>query len=905
MKKKIIAVLFTLFALGVIAAAFYPIANSFYQTYPPLGDDFYHTFSQVQFFRNNLNWPQLSWNYIWYFGGPTILGYPWLNYYPIVFLTNQLGLYRGTILYFLTMILLYGWVSYLLLKKLSASKILAAGLAVALVWSASTWHLMFKSAFAAATNQLFLALSLYLIVTYQASKKRKYLGLAAVVTGLSFLVHGIATPFLLPAALILLVFWWEAEERFWQWKKKIKDFFSFLLLVILTSSYYFYMLLSGFGPARYDTSVFNWMKKDAFTAIYNKTNIVLFLLTLLFFLLVLVFRKFKESKKAVPFLAVLLYIIIFNAITVTGHNPVGLDFPPHKSWFIYSLCLGCLAAVFWQAVVSFLKKHFRQWLYILIKVFVMLILFAPFGLFSLYQYLDNFKTHNEECSCAPDSAQHEAIIKDDYTKINKLFPDWFPKDDRNQRYLALNSCLYLWWNAINQMPLPTGYALILRNKNNLDHLNRIGNIYNGSLKKDNPTLDPKIIKNNALFYLDWMGVGFVEKFESPYNNDPDLVVLDKEPAAYNILPVNEKATSPIVKATRAPAVLVVSSLSGFDTVINVLMQENLNSRHLIPVQGPEYLEDIKSINLSDFDAVFLYDYRYKHEKSFNKYPSDPWDKLAAYVRNGGKLFLETGSEVKESDIKNLPVRELPEVFPVNKTAFGQLGNAWQLTSENPDFLSAVKTDNFSPLIYNDSAWKLSYALPADLRTNAQAVLRQEGKVILASYTLGQGKVYWSGLTLPYHIKTYNNWEESQLFRKILDELVGMKDEGVLSFDFSRPKSEKIELSGRDFSGVLFKENINPGWQAKVNGEKSKIYKTALGFMYTRIPAEKIKNNITVNFTYRGQPSLNFLFYLSLLTIALVSVYCFIEGKINLKKKIGLEKTKKKLTKWWEKDEEEN
>ena len=76
MNKKITKFIITIIFLGIIFAAFYPLAKSFYDTYPPLGDDFYHTFSQIKYFQNNLTWPHLSWKYIWHFGGPSLLGYP-------------------------------------------------------------------------------------------------------------------------------------------------------------------------------------------------------------------------------------------------------------------------------------------------------------------------------------------------------------------------------------------------------------------------------------------------------------------------------------------------------------------------------------------------------------------------------------------------------------------------------------------------------------------------------------------------------------------------------------------------------------------------------------------------------------------------------------------------------------
>jgi uncharacterized membrane protein YfhO len=103
--------------------------------------------------------------------------------------------------------------------------------------------------------------------------------------------------------------------------------------------------------------------------------------------------------------------------------------------------------------------------------------------------------------------------------------------------------------------------------------------------------------------------------------------------------------------------------------------------------------------------------------------------------------------------------------------------------------------------------------------------------------------------------------------------------------------------------VLFKENFNPGWQAKIDGEKIKIYQAGLGFMYARIPEQKAREKLTVIFNYQGQTSLNFLFYLSLAIIILVIGYAVIGEKLKLGKRLKIEKARKGLAKWWEKDEE--
>lgn len=903
--KKLLAGLFIVIALGAIFVAFFPIAKSYYYTYPPLGDDFYHTFSQIQYFKNNLTWPQLSWKYIWWFGGPSLLDYPWLNFYLITPLVKFLGLYQGVIFYYLAAILFYGWTCYFLFKKLSSSRLIALGLAAAVIWSTSTWILLIKSAFAAATNQLFLALAVLLILKYQESNKRKFLYLSAMTVGLSFFIHGISIAFLLPALLILITFWWDKKERFWRWKKKIVDIFSFAIIVVLISSYYFYNLLFGFGPRRFDFSVLGWMKQDAFSAILNKTDIIIPVLFIGLFLFALLLKRFKEIKKIVPFFAVLLYIILFNIITLNGHNPVGTDFPPHKGWFIYTLVVALFCAILWQAVEPKLKIYFRKWLFTMIQITLFLALISPLGLFSVFNYLDYFKVHNEEYSCAPAESLHKAIIKNDYIEMDKNFPDWFPRNDKNWRYYPLNSCLYLWWNVVNKMPISRGYSLLLINKMNIDYSNRMSELFTGVLAKKNPNLDPAIVKNSFLYFLDWMGLGYIENYDSPYIKDPEIVELDKKPEAFQVLPIKKEVTSPIIKATNVPSILVVASPAGFDTVIQALAQENLNSRYLIPIKGTSYIDDLTKEDLNNFKAILLYDYHYRKEKSFHQYPLAPWNKLSEYVKNGGNLIIETGSEVKESDLKNLPgASKLPEVFPIEKTSWGELGSSWQPLSGQDSLLRGVNLKNLPPLIYNEDPWKLSYSSKDGVRNWAKAILSQKGNPVLVEGEFGRGKVVWSGLTLPYHIQTYSDLEENQLFRNILSELLVLKDEQTLPFEFERDKSEHIVLRVDKARGVLFKENYNTGWQARVNGQKLKIYKTALGFMYVKFPENLDNAAVTIDFDYKGQPLLKDLFYLNLATILWVIVYFLGGYKLNkkLEKWFRFNKLRLKVKKWWANEE---
>ena len=244
---------------------------------------------------------------------------------------------------------------------------------------------------------------------------------------------------------------------------------------------------------------------------------------------------------------------------------------------------------------------------------------------------------------------------------------------------------------------------------------------------------------------------------------------------------------------------------------------------------------------------------------------------------------------------------MPEVFPINKTEWGDLGSKWQLTVNNQKFLEDIEINKFSNLVYEGDNWKLSSSDVEEVKPWAKSVLSQAGQPILVSRKLGQGQVVWSGLTLPYHIQTYRNFEESKLFRHFFEKTIGLKEEKTLSFNFTREKSENISIKANDFSGVLFKEDYSTGWKAKQADKDLNIYKAGFQFMY--VP---VKDSGEVKINYIGEPRYWLMFLVSLLVIFLILLYLILGKRFGagLNKLFKLDKIINKTKSWWEKDEQE-
>jgi hypothetical protein len=426
-----------------------------------------------------------------------------------------------------------------------------------------------------------------------------------------------------------------------------------------------------------------------------------------------------------------------------------------------------------------------------------------------------------------------------------------------------------------------------------------------------------IAKQHALWLIDWYAIHTFEGGGlpiAPYLLSDASVVdssmtmnkEDSEPVIYNHFA--DEITSPIIHATNTPVVLVVGNEVGYDAFLKNLATQNLNSRYLIPVRGPEEIEDIKDYNLKDFDLVFLYNYRYRNERDFKSRDKETWTLLEKYVQAGGNLIIETGGEVIETNSSVLSAKNLnilPTVFPIEQTIRAELGQSWDLTVNSSPVTEGIDFGKFAQLVYEKAPWKLSYAV--GVRSWGKTVLAQAGRPILVEGTLGKGKVIWSGINFPYHFLYHLNYEESRFTANILKALVPLnREEDNKKVTITRPTPEKITVTGSGFKGIIFKETFFEGWTAKILKPVSKnltIYKAGPYFMYVRLPGDT-KGEIVLKLLYKGPFIGWFLFFLSIITFGATLWLIVFEKKIGaiiafLRKKFGF-----KIGRWWDKDDDE-
>lgn len=861
--------------------------------------------------KNDIKIPPLSWKYIWYGGSPSVFDNAWLHFYLTLPLANFFSVIDASRIYLTLTMVAQALFSYLLFFEVSGSILVSAALTFGLISSGDFYIGLFDGGTATfAATRMFLPLTLWLLIKYLKNKKRKYLLLAGLAVGLSALGHsGSFTIITLgPSVLFLLA---RVDETKLISLTRIKE----TVILVITSLFVglvtlypiFFLMLdykkNGVAWAQFglDTKV----QSDAISGLFANSNPYLWGLLIIFFILLLATRKIKEGVKASSFIVLLFYVMFSCYLYLIGHNPISQALGPGRIWWVNSLALGGIIAVFWRIIFPNYEGKSRfdkgKW------IFLTLILFAPiFVSLELPFFKAIYEKHISQ-NGFPSNAM-PAVIREDKEAIRKIMvPDWLDTETRDYRFYEITPGIVTWWNSIFPLPLIKGYYGILTSKVN-DWLYWVDQTILGEYVW-HFNVPEAIAKQHALFLIDWYAIRYLDIYDLPLadylKNDPQIVeheiVLNRE-FSEPVYPMKffDNITSPIIKATNAPSVLLVGNIVGYDTFLKLLATENLNSRYLIPVHGPEYLEDLAKMNLDDFDAIVLYSYKYQNEKDFNARPQVSWKKLEDWVKKGGKLFIETGGEVIESDSSLLSSKKLdtlPAVFPIEKTKRENLGEDWSLAVGESQMVKGINFSQFSKLTYEGVPWKISYAF-GNLRPWASPVLTQNGKIVLSQGKLGSGQVIWSGLNLPYHFVYYLNLVEAKFFKNILSEMIPLeREENLSGINLQRFDNEHLQVSGNGFKGVLFKENYWEGWGAKLISPKEtglSLYRAGPYYMYTRVP-KGVTGEMKVKITYGGNKIGWVLYLLSVLSILLVVIYFFIGERII--KKIKFEKPKREETAW--------
>ena len=953
--SKILNFLLHVPAIFLIYYFWQPISSWYLSRVPALGVDLYLSATYVSYQLKQFSLPFNSFKDFWFGGNPLLRDYPQLTFYLMIPFARVFGPVVGVQKFTMFALLFLVVVCYFLFYKLSKNHGVAILLAVLVllspnIYGAATWAGSIPYFFA----QAFFPLGLLAGVLYLEAPKVRYLALMALVTGIGFLVNGFAiVVFLIPSMFLVILFGGFVNRL--SIKKIILHFalynFSWLFASFTVTYQQFLILVRNFGlpslPSRgLDTgasaaasagsSDIAQFYKSQINLLFVRTDHLIFIalgVGVVLFLISAVF--YKDKRKLLLFVPVVLitaWTFIHPIINFAGIYNI-LRHDPYRAFWPAVIATSTLAAFLIGYLFRATYERARAKKYFFISfVFVNIVLSVGIAIFAYTVFrqkvdrtIEVLAANSEFSSAFPESLSIRFKKEESEKLASELVPSFMDPNDRNTRLYDADATVNIWWNTLFNMPLSRGYIdppIGTQSRGGFFWLDIA--IANDTLVRDFK-LSEETALANTLFLIDWNAIGFFEggRLSSkgpavgPSTYLVNNQVFDKEeettsfgavlkygtasgkpelvpnlPQKLHYYKVADNFRSPILYPTNAAAVVVVTSDPQYEDMMRIIATKNLNSRKIIPARV-DYIDDLTLAKLKAFDAVILQNYVYKNrEKAFNL--------LEKYIREGGKVFIDTGQEVRESTAQNLP-----EIFPFDASVRKSFGREWKLAGDS-EFLKDINLANFGPLIFDDSDWKLTTPI-GNLRDGSKVLLSHDGKPILVERSIGGGKVIWSGMNLSYHFNQYKSQDEANMFIKILSDFTNLGERAPLPAQTHWIANEKVTIETEaQPRGIMFKEQAYDGWTAKLDGRRLPIYKTGPtfpGFMY--IPLANLSSGpVKVEFKYNGIFGYWLVAFVNLLAVLILIDLIILNGTINnfvirySRKILGV-----RIIKWWQKEDE--
>jgi hypothetical protein len=178
------------------------------------------------------------------------------------------------------------------------------------------------------------------------------------------------------------------------------------------------------------------------------------------------------------------------------------------------------------------------------------------------------------------------------------------------------------------------------------------------------------------------------------------------------------------------------------------------------VEGPECIDDVPVKELQRFDALILDDHCERGPSAAGM--------IETFVRDGGRLFVETGWEYS------------PEFQATSAATFLPVDSlSWRAVGKRPTIAlpaSGIDVTGIAPadigdFEYSAATWNVSAPADSRLRSGARAVLTADGTPLIAVSQLGRGRVVWSGMNLISHAIAKDRAAERVVFRRLFDWLL--------------------------------------------------------------------------------------------------------------------------------------
>lgn len=928
-------------ALAFILIAYIPIAKWYFFHRPILGVDFFNTATYARFLSDNFHILPYGFKYFWFGGSPIAEEVVLTWFIPFAFFAKVFPLIESIKIASLFFFVLLALFVYLASCRLSKNQFVSALITVLVIYSANMYGaLVWGGSLPYFANQLFFPFTLWLLASYLQTGNRRWYWLSVLVVGLSFLGHlSNGTAFVFVGSVILIMFGTRATPVSFLYRireavilfiisfffaSRVTNYFGGLLVSVLKGGLggsAAKVSIEGGGIASTVDQSLIAFERSHFLILFSDTNRFLFLLFAVAMLL-FVIGFFFDRKKSNVFGVIVWLILAGYSVMHVFLNSYGVSFLAqawYRAFWHFPITLGLATA----ALIGYFSRGFA------ISVAITSVsIVALAGL--LYTRASDQTIQFAETRSSPSSAHPEAInLVRNQQELEalkpKLVPSWFNPNDRMYRLFTSDAQVNVWWNTLFSMPLVRWYIDPPVGAGALGHHFLLDQAIAGDGLVQNFKYPLDTAKNMAFYYLDWYAVKYFEgghlsksPNKAPSSYLTDAIVEEKEVEARGALMLYQtksgkpeiwedvpqylkyyqfkgELVTPILSVSNAPSVLCFCEWPAYESFTKIFAMNNINSQVLVTVFSPENIDEISASDLSRFDAIFLIDYNYK-----NKHRA--FSNLLTYAEKGGKVFIDTGSEVTESTSSNLP-----EIFPFRLGERAGLGKSWNLEASSDSVFEDIDFEAFSPPIYNEYEWKFSYPV-SDIDTSSEILLRNHKKPVLIRKRIGIGEIVWSGMNLAYHVHANTNVSESRFFINLVQAFVSLTRHEVGSgkpqFISDRHVTFTTDQSAK---GILFKEHNFAGWKFHINEKEVKGYKagpTFPGFIY--IPLEKeIKGAIVADFTFWGQFDYHFIprivtVAIGILLLDLILLNGFIFAA-RLSKLVN--RFKIRIARWWKREEE--
>lgn len=817
---------------------------------PPVGGDYFNALTYQIHFSKYLPFPASGWLPFWHEGRPVIGGYPFISFYLTHFLTRFFDVVTAMNFLSAASLILFGIATLALFWQISKNWFLAAAFAAIVVTTQATYYQLTIAGFiVSATSQWYLPTVLFFIWRYGETSKIPYLILSSIFTGLSLLHHPASSLLMIFAPSVLVLFFQLNLEKF---SKKIRTLTLFTAISFVIGSAGLYIVFAqqflgaGADPCAsrecwgdYPRHFKTWLTplSPAIAGYFLVLAVIL-----------KIFKRVLNLKEILPALAGLTFFVLYAA---AAHfkliNELANPFFPIRFFWAANLFVLIVAASSFLSIKKTLPLHSH----LLALISGLIIMSALLAKPTVIQ--------KGVINAVPQDAANYTISNYQTKPLSDLVPEWLIDADKNWRVDIFNSGIYHWWNIVSEIPTVRGYS-----NNPIGVHQDWAYFLQTATRQTSKDTNLELVRNRVLFLLDAYGIGFFDNGMAGYPEsiieDKNLIINQARLRETNWYQLSPTQVTPIISPTNTQPVLFIGDDAGFINFVRTISMTNLNSKVLIPVKGPKKLGGLSEAELGKFPAIVLYRYSAS---------TGDLEKLVKYIKNGGRVFIETGSTL--SDITG---KKLPEIFP------SQIFKKLNINEENPNFKpgiskisQGVELKNFSPLIFKGGPWNVTIAAKS-IKQSVSPVIYYNNYPVVTEEKIGNGLLIWSGLNLPFHIVDNNNYEEAKLFKNIVEALV-TKVENQPSFQIKRQTPEKITVEGKGFAGIYFKENHHTGWKAKLDEMNLKVYQAGLDFMYIQIPEKLWNQEIKVSVFFAGNTTTWGLFYLSTISLVLSILYLLI------------------------------